>query len=303
MSHATRGTDGTSITTDHLLGIRHLIGAGEPGANARTMMLPGGIVTRRRGRGLETDDIRPFTYGDDVRHIDRNTTARTGQLHVRSFRDERERSVLLVADFRPSMLFGTKRAFRSVAAAEALTLAGWRIAGQGGRVGVFARAGGETFFHRPGAGDRSMKAVAGRLAAAHAAALAARDTEDPPLSGLIEAAGRTLPHDGTLLLATALDRPGEDFDTVARDLVHRAALDVFLTVDAFERAPVPGTYPYLSPEGRRASGEVKDSRSAAEIDARARRIERLGGRALVLDASLEPLELAGLIEIFDARRR
>ncbi|KQT50938.1 hypothetical protein ASG43_06730 [Aureimonas sp. Leaf454] len=303
MSAALQGTDGTSLSTDHLLGIRHLVGTGEPGANARTMMLPGGIVTRRRGRGLETDDIRPFAYGDDIRHIDRNTTARTGELHVRSFRDERERSVLLVADFRPAMLFGTRRAFRSVAAAEALTLAGWRIAGQGGRVGVFARAGSETFFHRPGSGDRSMKAVAGRLAAAHAAALAMRGTEDPPLSDILESAARTLPHDGTLLLASALDRPGEDFDAVVRDLVHRAALDVFLTVDAFERAPVPGTYPYLSSGGRKASGEVKDSRIAADIDARTRRIERLGGRALVLDASLETLSLAGLIEIFDARRR
>lgn len=300
---STTGGDGTSLATDHLLAIRHLIGAGEPGANARTMMLPGGIVTRKRGRGLETDDIRPFAYGDDVRHVDRNTTARTGELHVRSFRDERERSVLLVADFRPSMLFGTKRAFRSVAAAEALTLAGWRVAGQGGRVGVFAVGGSETFFHRPGAGDRSMKAVAGRLAAAHAAALAAKSSEEPSLSGLIEAAGRTLPHDGTLLLASALDRPGEDFDAVARDLVHRAALDVFLTVDAFERAPTPGTYPYLSMEGRKGSGEVKDARAAGDIDARVRRIERLGGRALVLDASLEPLSLAGLIEVFDARRR
>ncbi|MFD1333947.1 DUF58 domain-containing protein, partial [Methylopila musalis] len=87
---------------------------------------PGGVVTRRRGRGSEIDDVRPWTDGDDIRHIDRHATARTGELHARTFRDERERAALLVADFRPAMLFGTRRAFRSIAGAEALALLGWR---------------------------------------------------------------------------------------------------------------------------------------------------------------------------------
>lgn len=296
-------SDGVTLPTDRLLWMRHLIDAGEAGAGARTMMLPGGIVTRRRGRGLETDDIRPFLYGDDVRHIDRNTTARTGKLHVRTFRDERERSVLLVADFRPSMLFGTQRAFRSVAAAEALALAGWRTAGQGGRVGVFAATAGETFFQRQGAGDRAMKAVAGRLSAAHAAALGARPVEDPPLDRILEAASRALAHDGTLLLATALDHPGPDFEAVMRDVVHRAALDVFLIADAFEAAMPAGRYPYLAPSGRRETGEVSGRPAERDLDRRVRQLERLGARVIVLPAAEEPLALAGLIEGFDARRR
>ena len=295
-------SDGVTLPTDRLLWMRHLIDAGEAGAGARTMMLPGGIVTRRRGRGLETDDIRPFLYGDDVRHIDRNTTARTGRLHVRTFRDERERSVLLVADFRPSMLFGTKRAYRSVAAAEALALAGWRTAGQGGRVGVYAATGTEVFFQRPGAGDRAMKAVAGRLSAAHAAALRAAPAEDLPLDRILEAAARALPHDGTLLVATALDRPGDDFDAVLRDVVHRAALDVFLMADAFEADAPAGRYPYLA-AGRRETGELTGRVSERDLDRRVRRLERLGARVVVLPAAEEPLALAAMIEGFDARRR
>lgn len=303
MANDPKPSSGTEVETDHLLWMRHLIEAGEAGTGARTMMLPGGIVTRRRGRGLETDDIRPFMYGDDVRHIDRNTTARTGKLHVRTFRDERERSVLLLADFRPSMLFGTQRAFRSVAAAEALTLAGWRVAGQGGRVGTYAATSSETFFQRPGAGDRSMKAVAGRLSAAHAAALASKAVADPPLAAIVEAASRSLPHDGTLLIATAMDTPGADFDAVMRDVTHRAAVDVFLVVDRFERETPPGTYPYVTNESRRETGEVKGKPAESDVDRRLARLERLGARAVVLDASLEPLMLASLIEAFDARRR
>ncbi|TXM93858.1 DUF58 domain-containing protein, partial [Methylobacterium sp. WL122] len=65
--------------------------------------------------------------GDDRRHIDRNATARTGILHVRTHHDERDRAVVLLADFRPSMLFGTRRALRSVAAAEALASLGHTV--------------------------------------------------------------------------------------------------------------------------------------------------------------------------------
>ena len=82
--------------------------------------LPGGLVTRMRGRGLETAELRAFAFGDDPRHLDRNATARTGQLQVRLFHAERDRTTILLADFRPSMLWGTRRTLRSIAAAEAL---------------------------------------------------------------------------------------------------------------------------------------------------------------------------------------
>ena len=63
------------------------------------------------------------------------STARTGEPHVRTFRDERERTLLLLVDLRPSMLWGTRRALRSAAAVEAAALAGWRALETGGRIG------------------------------------------------------------------------------------------------------------------------------------------------------------------------
>jgi len=107
---------GVRLTADGLIALRPLAAqiAGDP-ALAR---LPGGFVTRRKGHGQEVADVRLYAEGDDVRHLDRGTTARTGALHVRQFQEERDRETLLVADFRPSMLWGISRCFRSVAAAE-----------------------------------------------------------------------------------------------------------------------------------------------------------------------------------------
>jgi uncharacterized protein (DUF58 family) len=75
-------------------------------------------------------NIRIFSEGGDIRHLDHNTTARTGVPHVRTFRDEREKSVLLLADFRAPMLWRTRRVFRSVAATGFLS-----VHDQAGRVG------------------------------------------------------------------------------------------------------------------------------------------------------------------------
>ncbi|RVU17555.1 DUF58 domain-containing protein, partial [Methylobacterium oryzihabitans] len=127
---------GIALEAGALMGLRHLARRGAAPRTRALVGLPGGIVTRRRGRGSEPDDVRLWAEGDDVRHIDRNSTARTGQLHTRTHHEERDRAVVMLADFRPSMLFGTRRALRSVAAAEALALLGWRVAGDGGRVGL-----------------------------------------------------------------------------------------------------------------------------------------------------------------------
>ncbi|MBW4986135.1 DUF58 domain-containing protein, partial [Mameliella sp. CS4] len=93
-----------------------------------------------------------WSEGDDRRFIDRNATARTGQLHVRTHHDERDRAVVLLADFRPAMLFGTRRALRSGAAAVALALLGWRVAADGGRVGLAVASAGAPTVLRPAGG-------------------------------------------------------------------------------------------------------------------------------------------------------
>lgn len=51
-----------------------------------------------KGRGMSFDEVRPYTSGDEVRLIDWNVTARTGQLHVKRFVEERELTVVIVAD-------------------------------------------------------------------------------------------------------------------------------------------------------------------------------------------------------------
>ena len=78
---------------------------------------PGKILARQagnyqspfKGRGMEFDEVRPYVPGDDVRSIDWNVTARTGEPHVKRFVEERELTVMLLVDVSASQDFGSGR--------------------------------------------------------------------------------------------------------------------------------------------------------------------------------------------------
>lgn len=62
-----------------------------------------------KGHGIEFNNVREYSYGDDVRTIDWNTSARKNDLYVKLFTEERERTLLLVIDGSGSMMFGSRR--------------------------------------------------------------------------------------------------------------------------------------------------------------------------------------------------
>lgn len=71
-----------------------------------------------RGHGLEMADLRPYQWGDDLRHMDWRATARSGKPITKVFVDERMRHVFLVLDRRPSMAFGTRGRLKAAMAAQ-----------------------------------------------------------------------------------------------------------------------------------------------------------------------------------------
>lgn len=99
-------------------------------------LLSGRHASRMRGRGLNFEEIRSYLPGDDPRTIDWKVTARTQETHVRVFTEERDRPALTVVDQRIAMFFGTRRALKSVVAAETAAASAWRILDQGDRPGA-----------------------------------------------------------------------------------------------------------------------------------------------------------------------
>lgn len=77
-----------------------------------------------KGRGMTFSEVRQYQFGDDVRNIDWNVTARYSEPYVKVFEEERELTMMLMVDVSGSELFGTEQQFKNEVITEiAATLA------------------------------------------------------------------------------------------------------------------------------------------------------------------------------------
>lgn len=199
-------------------------------------LLAGRHASRLRGRGLNFEELRHYFEGDDTRTIDWLATARLGSPHVRVYSEERDRPVLLLVDQRSTMFFGSQRAMKSVAAAEAAALAAWRVTSLGDRVGavVFGDAGIVTV--RPQARDHGVVRVLSEVARQNATLSGeARETAAGGLNEALRMAVRMATHDWLVCLIS--DAAGEDDETtrlVTNLCAHNDVLAIFVH-DPLER--------------------------------------------------------------------
>ncbi|CAG9001556.1 MAG: hypothetical protein CENE_03579 [Candidatus Celerinatantimonas neptuna] len=96
----------------------------------------GTFLSRQRGRGMEFDEVRQYQQGDDIRHIDWRVSARTGKVHSKLFREERDRPVIIAIDLNASMYFGSKDKLKAMMACELAAIIGWHAIEMHQRTGL-----------------------------------------------------------------------------------------------------------------------------------------------------------------------
>ncbi len=107
-----------------------------------TGLFAGNYASAFRGSGLEFEESRPYAPGDDVSALDWSATARSGELFVKRFREERNQTLLFALDVSASMRFGTAGRAKVETAAHALALLVAAASRAGDRMGlvVFSEA-------------------------------------------------------------------------------------------------------------------------------------------------------------------
>lgn len=89
-----------------------------------------------KGRGMSFSEVRDYQYGDDIRNIDWNVTARTGEPHVKIYEEERELTLMLIIDFSGSSFFGSRNQLKSQLATEIAAILAFSAMNNNDKVGA-----------------------------------------------------------------------------------------------------------------------------------------------------------------------
>lgn len=229
---------GIRLSAAELLALRESVL--QPARHRPASRRPGALPARPAGAGMDLREIRAFTEGDDARRIDPAATARTGIPHIRSFHEDRDDTVLLIADFRPPMLWGTGNALRSVRAARVLARHGWQALARGASVAAMGIDAGGVTMVTSGIGVTHMSRIAHMLAGRHDRALDA--VPDPTgersmLSPALVRAVRLAPPGSEVLLATGAEGIAPEDEPALARLARRRRVRLLLPLDPIDTAP------------------------------------------------------------------
>ncbi len=247
---------------DDLLELRHQAHTlGVPSHHLVNSTFAGLYASVFRGAGINFEEVREYCEGDDIRHMDWKVTARINEPHLKVFREERERSVVLCIDRGPHMVFGTRGTFKGVQAARAAALIGWAASRLNDRVGGMAFgdpiAGLQHF--RPARGRRALWQLLRTLTEPASEQSASIDC----LAGAMRRATRGLPTGSLVFLIADLNRDMRALEGVLGTLAQRSSV-VLLPVDdpADWEIPAMGSVTFTATDGTLIEIDTDDAEAA-----------------------------------------
>ncbi|GLV47285.1 hypothetical protein TJA_04580 [Thermus sp. LT1-2-5] len=247
------------------------------------------------GKSLELAEISPYSPGDEAERIDWPATARTGELHVRRFREERELTLWLLLDGSPSMRFGSRRREKYTLALELALSVAYIALRHGNRVGALLPGG-----LLPPRGGKAQ------------ALLLAREAQKPgpprPLAEGLDLLGKVARRRSLVFVFSDFLDP---FAEALARLAPRHDLVAVLVEDPLERAlPEAGVLAFSDPETglcvevNALDPRVREAyrrRAEAHRLARMRAIGKAGAELLLTSTEMDLLPL--LLGFVERRRR
>ena len=246
---------------DDLLELRHQAHTlGLPSHHLVNSTFAGLYASVFRGAGVNFEEVREYREGDDIRYMDWKVTARTNDPHLKVFREERERSVVLCVDKGPHMSFGTRGTFKSVQAARAAALIGWAATRLNDRVGgmVFGDVQAGLQHFRPSRGRRALWQLLRTLTEP----LAEGDSSIDCLGGALRRATRGLPTGSLVFVIADLNREPIDLERVLGTLIQRNVVALIPVDDPADwEIPAMGVATFTGTDGTLVEIDTDDPQS------------------------------------------
>ena len=234
---------GTIATLSELLALKSRVQSKRNGARASASIM-GHRDTRLRGRGMDFAEVRNYQAGDEIRHMEWRSTARTGRPHIKLYQEERERPVVLLVDFNPSMHFGTQGEFKSVLAAKLAALLAWIAVAEGDRVGRFLFSGEQVDARMPESRYKGVLPLLQSLSNYTSTLHHAPDITPKPLNEVLIKLKRVLKPGSLLILISDFYTLDDASEPLLRRLKKHNDLIAYHVADPLElTAPKAGLYP------------------------------------------------------------
>ncbi len=194
-----------------------------------------------KGRGMEFSEVREYTFGDDIRQIDWNVTARNGEPYIKVFEEEREQTLMLCVDISPSGFFGSRSQTKMELAIEICAVIAFSAIKNGDKVGLVLFS------------DSIEKVVPPKKGRTHVLRLIRElYTTEPTgsktsIANAISYVNRLLNRRSILILAS--DFQDENFEKQHRITARKHDLvNLIINDELEEELPDIGVVPFLDPE-------------------------------------------------------
>ena len=209
----------------------------------------GDLSSRRRGIGLELDNIGPYQWGDDIRHMDWFATARIGRAQVKQFRHDVQQTVILAIDLRPSMIFGSSRHPMIKTACLAAAKIAWSTSHDHQPLGLLLMERDRSILVPPRRGRRARLQHLAQIVDSYRDAIGEMGGPSPELAERLDPLPAAMAGDVEAVIISDFSDLGEGFDRRLREVGARGSMSAVLIEDSLLReAPPPGTYPLRTDE-------------------------------------------------------
>ncbi len=204
----------------------------------------GDLSSRRRGIGLELDNIGPYQWGDDIRHMDWFATARIGRPQVKQFRHDVQQTVILAIDLRPSMIFGSSHYPMIKTACLAAAKIAWATSHDHQPLGLLLIGREQSVLVPPRRGRRARLQHLARIVESYQAAIGDLGRPSPDLAERLDPLLAAMAGDVEAMIISDFSDLGKGFDQKLREVGSRGSMSAVLIEDTLmQKAPPPGAYP------------------------------------------------------------
>ena len=229
----------------------------------------GAFNSLHRGHGMELHDVRPYQAGDDIRHMDWRATARSGKATSKVFLAERQRSLFLIIDRRPSMQFGSRVELKATTAARCAAILAFAALAARERVAGVVLGNEAQFF----SSSQTLEGTLPLLQAAAAPLNNATQTRPPALNALFETISHTAERGSSLMLISDLHDIEESDQPALLDIASRfESIALRITDRAEESLEACGKIRVISP--LTGNSHIIDTNNAALREAYAETMQQ-----------------------------